>query len=343
MKALTPPEGSSPTIYQVAQLAGVSIATVSRALRGSELVAPATRERIEQAARELHFMPSRSARSLAEGRQAANGIVFPDLSGPYYAEVVLGYEEAAAELGRSVLILATHRRANADELVRDLASRVDGMVIMGRTVSDDVAREIAASGVPVVLLARPAVDNLDAIGAENTRPAHDLTNHLLQHGHRRFAFLGDPASSPDVERRWLGLREALAWAGRAAPQAPVRCALDEDAGHAAARTVLGRGRAKPDVLVCANDEIALGAMAAVEELGVVVPGDLAITGWDDIMAARHVRPALTTLRQPMRELGAMAARTLDLRLTDPGAPATRALLPTKLVVRASCGAHPVAH
>lgn len=340
MKALTPPsEGSSPTIYQVAQLAGVSIATVSRALRGSELVAPATRERIEQAARQLHFVPSRSARSLAEGRQAANGIVFPDLSGPYYAEVVLGYEEAAAELGRSVLILATHRRPNAAELVRDLASRVDGMVIMGRTVSDDVVREIAASGVPVVLLARPAVDDLDAIGAENTRPARELTDHLLAHGYQRFGFLGDPASSPDVERRWLGLLEALADAGSPAPEAPVPCALDENAGQAAARKLLGGGPAMPDVLVCANDEIALGAMAAAEELGIAVPGDLAITGWDDIMAARHVRPALTTLRQPMRELGAQAARTLDLRLTDPGAPAARTALPTELVVRTSCGAH----
>jgi LacI family transcriptional regulator len=340
MKALTPPsEGSNPTIYQVAQRAGVSIATVSRALRGSELVAPATRERIEQAARELHFVPSRSARSLAEGRQAANGIVFPDLSGPYYADVVLGYEEAAAELGRSVLILATHRRGNAAELVRDLASRVDGMVIMGRTVGDDVVREIAASGVPVVLLARAAVDGLDSIRAENIRPAHELTDHLLAHGYQQFGFLGDPAASPDIEQRWRGLREALAEAESPAPRGPICCALDVDAGHAAARQVLTQGPSRPDVLVCANDEIALGAMVAAEELGVDVPGGLAITGWDDIMAARYVRPALTTLRQPMRELGTLAARTLDLRLTDPGAPAVRTELPTELVVRASCGAH----
>jgi LacI family transcriptional regulator len=332
MKALTP------TIYQVAQRAGVSIATVSRAFRRSELVAPATRERIEQAARELNFMPSRSARSLAEGRQAANGIVFPDLSGPYYAEVVLGYEEAAAELGRSVLILATHRRPNAAELVRDLASRVDGMVIMGRTVSDDVVRGIAASGVPVVLLARPAVDDLDVIGADNAGPAHDLTGHLLAHGYQRFGFLGDPESSPDVEQRWRGLGSALAEAGLDAPDRPFACALNETAGQQAATAML-RAPRRPDVLVCANDELALGAMLAAEEFGVHVPGDLAITGWDDIMAARHVRPALTTLRQPMRELGAQAARTLDLRLTDPDAPATRITLHTELVVRASCGAH----
>ncbi|GAB3418644.1 LacI family DNA-binding transcriptional regulator [Flindersiella endophytica] len=338
MKALTPPEGSNPTIYQVAQRAGVSIATVSRALRGSDLVAPATRERIERAARELHFVPSRPARSLAEGRQAANGIVFPDLSGPYYADVVLGYEEAAAELGRSVLILATHRRLNAAELVRDLASRVDGMVIMGRTVSDDVVRGIATSGVPVVLLARPAVDDLDVIGADNAGPARDLTGHLLAHGYRRFGFLGDPDSSPDVEQRWHGLRAALTESGQPAPDRPFACALNETAGRNAATAAL-LGPDPPDVLVCANDEIALGAMLAAEELGSGVPGDLAITGWDDIMAARHVRPALTTLRQPMRELGAQAARTLDLRLTDPGAPATRVTLRTELVVRASCGAH----
>jgi hypothetical protein len=133
MKAL-----SKATIYQVAQLAGVSIATVSRALRDSELVTPQTRERVQQAARELQFTPSRLGRSLAEGRHAANGIVFPELVGPYYAEVVLGYEVTAATFGSSTLILATRGRPDAAAAVRDLAARVDGLTVMGQSVGDDV-------------------------------------------------------------------------------------------------------------------------------------------------------------------------------------------------------------
>jgi LacI family transcriptional regulator len=333
MKALT----NTATIYAVAERAGVSIATVSRALRGSSLVTQATRERVEQAARELNFRPSRSARSLAEGRNAANGIVFPDLSGPYYAEVVLGYEEAAAELGRSVLILATRGRVNADDQVRDLAGRVDGLVVMGQTIGDDAVREIAATGLPVVLLARPRIDDLATIAAESHRAATELTDHLIAHGHRRFAFLGDPDASYDVAERWNGMREALASKQIAPPAEPVRCGFDEVAGEAAADRAL-RNDTRPDVLVCANDEIALGALLAAERRGLAVPDELAVTGWDDIMAARHVRPALTTMRQPMRELGAHAARALDARIEGGSAPALD-VLPTALTVRSSCGPH----
>ncbi|WP_238007488.1 LacI family DNA-binding transcriptional regulator [Dactylosporangium sp. AC04546] len=327
MKAL-----SKPTIYEVARRAGVSIATVSRALRGSQLVTAETRRRVVEAAEALSFTPSRSARSLAEGRHAANGIVFPHLVGPYYAEVLLGYEEAAAELGRSVLILGTEGRPDATAQVLDLAGRVDGLVVMGRTVPDEVVVELAASGLPIVLLAREPVDGLDTIRSENWAAARELTAHLLAHGHRRLVFLGDPDASPDVADRYRGF---VAASGK---RAPVRCAFDVDAGLAAARTLLRR-RIPPDALFCANDEIALGAHLAAAAEGRDVPGDIAITGWDDVMAARFV--GLTTVRQPMRELGATAARWLHDRMSTPEAhPVRHRVIPTRLVVRRSCGPDP---
>ncbi|MDY7091032.1 MAG: LacI family DNA-binding transcriptional regulator [Actinomycetota bacterium] len=201
MKAL-----SKATIYQVAELAGVSIATVSRALRDSELVTPETRERVRAAAEQLRFTPSRPARSLAEGRHAANGIVFPDLVGPYYAEVVLGYEAAAAALGSSVLILATNGRRDPAAAVRELAGRVDGLAVMGRTVDDEVVTGIASTGLPVVLLARDPVDGVDTVRTGNTNTARALAEHLLGHGHRAITFLGDPSSSPDVAGRFSGIK-----------------------------------------------------------------------------------------------------------------------------------------
>jgi LacI family transcriptional regulator, galactose operon repressor len=329
------------TIYEVADRAGVSIATVSRALRDSDLVATATRHRVREVAEELRFRPSRAGRALAEGQHAANGIVFPDLSGPYYAEVVLGYEEVVAELGRSVLILATNGRANADEAVLELASRVDGMVVMGRTVDDEVVARIADTGLPLVLLARPPVGpqdgmdtvaSVDTVTADNERGAHDLTTHLLDHGHRGLAFLGDPDRSPDVAGRYAGFRRAI---GPGAPAA-TPCAFDVRSGHTTARTLLTGDR--PDAVVCANDEVALGALRAAEDLGLSVPTDLALTGWDDIMAAHYAR--LTTVHQPMRELGATAARWLDERIGGATtAPARHEVLPTRLVIRTSCGPH----
>ncbi|MEN3609818.1 LacI family DNA-binding transcriptional regulator [Plantactinospora sp. ZYX-F-223] len=324
------------TIYEVAQRVGVSIATVSRALRGTDYVAPETRRRVLAAVEELQFRPSRLGQSLAEGRHAANGIVFPDLSGPYYSEVVLGYEEVAAELGNSVLILATHGRPDPARKVLELARRVDGMVVMGRTVADGIVAQVAETGVPTVLLARPAVGALDTITADNDSSARRLVEHLLGHGYRRFAYLGDPDSSPDVTDRYAAFRAALADAGHTPPGAPVRCAFDVEAGHRAARQVLA-GRSRPAALVCANDEVALGAMAAAAELGLTVPGDVAITGWDDVMAARYA--GLTTVHQPMRKLGATAARWLQDRMAGSQTAVRREVLPTRLVVRSSCGPH----
>ena len=202
------------TIYQVATQAGVSIATVSRALNGSDTVAESTRKRVLIAAKELKFRPSRLGQSLAEGRHAANGIVFPDLSGPYYAEVILGYEEVAAELGSSVLILATHGRPDPPGKVMDLARRVDGMVLIGRTVPDSVVTQVTETGIPVVLLARPAVGSCDTLNADNVDSAHDLVRHLVGHGYERFGFLGDPGKSPDVHARYEAFRAALRAAGR---------------------------------------------------------------------------------------------------------------------------------
>ncbi|WP_329110683.1 LacI family transcriptional regulator [Micromonospora sp. NBC_01699] len=328
------------TIYEVARRAGVSIATVSRALRDSDLVTPATRERVRRAVEELHYTPNRLARSLAEGRHAANGIVFPDLTGPYYAEVVLGYEEAASELGRSVLILATHGRRDAAAAVVELAGRVDGLAVMGNTVDDAVVRTIAATGTPLVLLARPPVAGIDTIRTRNERTAAELAAHLAAHGHRRIVFVGDPAASPDMAGRHAGLVRGLRAHGLPAPGC-VPCAYDIEAGERAGAELMGQST---DAIVCANDELALGVHLAAQAAGRAVPDDLAVTGWDDMLAARFA--GLTTVRQPMRALGATAARWLHRRIAErnvgPGrAVARRRVLPTQLVVRRSCGPHPL--
>ena len=339
MKALSKTKAS--TIYQVAERAGVSIATVSRALRDSGLVTEETRARVRAAADELHFMPSRLGRSLAEGRHAANGIVFPDLVGPYYAEVVLGYEETAAEFGSSVLILATHKRRDAVAAVRDLAGRVDGLAIMGQTVPDDLVERLAARGLPLVLIARPPAGGVDTIRTGNERTAAELARHLLAHGHRRFVFLGDPAAAPDVAGRYAGMARALRAEGLDAPVV-VPDEMNLEGGQAAAARVVDD---PPDAIVCANDEVALGVHLAAEAAGLSVPADVAVTGWDDVLAARFA--GLTTVRQPMRQLGATAARWLHARIaertadpSDRPAGVRRRVLPTRLLIRRSCGTHP---
>jgi LacI family transcriptional regulator len=235
-----------------------------------------------------------------------------------------------------VLILTTHDRRDTTAQVVELAGRVDGMVVMGRTVPDDLVAELANGGLPLVLLAREPVGEIDTIRSENEATARALAEHLLGHGYRRFAFLGDPADSPDVAGRYAGLAAGLQEAGLRRP-APVSCAFDVQAGYAAGTELLA-ARTRPQAVVCANDEVALGVQLAATDAGLAIPGDLAVTGWDDVMTARFV--GLTTVSQPMRELGATAARWLHARTTGAPGAVRRQVLPTRLVVRRSCGDHP---
>jgi LacI family transcriptional regulator len=319
------------TIRDVAQHAGVSIATVSRALREPAVVSPQTRERVQRAVDELAFVPSQLGRQLAERRYAANGIVFPDLSGPYYAEVVLGYEEVAAELGRSVLILSTRGRDDAAGLVQRLAGRCDGLVVLGRTVADDVLERLAERGTPMVLLARAPLlgsDRIDTVNAENTEAARALARHLVEAGARSVTYIGDPHLSPELADRLGGLRD-----GSAEHQLEVSvhapAAMDEEAGRAIAAELTDL----PDAIACANDEVALGLVTALRERGVRVPEDVLVTGWDDVMAARYA--GLTTVRQPMRALGGTAARLLEERISGARSTPVHQILPTELVVRST--------
>ena len=324
------------TIRDVARRAGVSIATVSRVMRESEDVRPDTRDRVRAAAIELRYTPSQLGRQLAERRYAANGIVFPDLSGPYYAEVVLGYEAVAAELRRSVLILSTHGRERPEDAVREMAARCDGLVVLGRTVPDAVVEELAAGGAKVVLVARPPIAaagsvGVDAVNAENRGAAVALTHHLLDQGCRRIAFVGDPDASPDVEERWRGVQDVGRESGTGADVVLIAVdRLHESVGATVAADAV-RSHQLPDAFLCANDELALGLLGELQRAGVDVPGQVCVTGWDDVMAARYA--GLTTVRQPMRELGATAARLLDELISGSRTHPRHELLPTELVIR----------
>lgn len=320
------------TIRDVARVAGVSIATVSRVLQGHDNVRAGTRDRVHAAIEELQFRPNRLGRSLAERRHAANGIVFPDLSGPYYAEVVLGYEAVAAELGRSVLILSTHGRKAAPSMVEDMAGRCDGLVVLGRTVPDDVVVRLAARGLPLVLLARPAVGDIDSVQAENAESATRLAELVLDSGARRIVFVGDPDASPDVQERWQSLTRVAGQARGVTLDVVPPDGFGEADGASLAESALAAD-ALADAYVCANDELALGVLSVLRAHGVDVPGRVQVTGWDDVMAARYA--GLTTVRQPMRELGATAARLLDERISGARTTPRHVVLPTQLVVRTS--------
>ena len=321
------------TIRDVARRAGVSIATVSRAMREPSIVSEETLRRVHTAAAELDYSPSHLGRQLAERRHLANGIVFPDLSGPYYAEVVLGYEDVASELGRAVLILATHGRPSAPEMITRLAAPVR----RPRRARPHGRRRGRSCPWPsgACHWCSPRVPPSPASTrsrAENQSTAHALVAHLAASGARSVAFVGDPDRSPDVAERLAGIAAGAEEAGLDLQVLPVP-SMDEEAGARVAEDLCQGSAALPDALACANDELALGLLTALRTRGVVVPRDVLVTGWDDIMAARYAE--LTTVRQPLHDLGATAARMLDDLIEGRRAVPRHEVLPTELIVRSS--------
>jgi len=316
----------------VAEKAGVSPATVSRVSRGSTQVSPELRDRVLRVIEEHGYRPSHFGRALAEKRHGALGLVFPGLSGPYFSELIQGFEAEALATGDQVLLLASHYRADTDAKVIDLAGRVDGMAIHAGTVSEAAVEQVSRQ-IRVVVMAGEAGPAHASVSTDNSTVG-TLTRHLLvDHGYRRLAFVGHPEGSPDVTARWEAFLAAHRAAGTAPPADPVRLGLQQSDGAIAARTLLDEDN-PPDAVVCANDETALGLMLGALGRGLRVPEDIAVTGFDDMPMAALVQPGLTTVRQPVRELATATAQLLGAPLTQQDGDT---VLDTELVLRGSCG------
>lgn len=296
------------TIYAVAERAGVSISTVSRVLRGSVPVAAKTAERVLAAAAELKYIPSGAASSLALQRPAALGLVLPHLEGEYYSELLIGFELAAAELGYTVTVTLANPRTDARAAVRAMAEGVQGVAFLARSAASNHLIGELAGARAVVTVARGQVPGVRAVFAANREAAAQLTSHLIETGRRRIRFIGTPEPGSDLQQRHRGYLDALAAHGIEAVPAE-KTALDEASGFAVADRLLLEGP-DADALVCANDLLALAIMQRLTHAGVRVPEDVALTGWDDLHAARYVRPGLTTVAQPSRDLGRTAVLAL---------------------------------
>lgn len=321
------------TVRWVAERAGVSPATVSRVSRGSPQVSQELRDRVLRVIEEHGYRPSHFGRALAERRHGALGLVFPGLSGPYFSELIQGFEAEALETGDSVLLLASHYRADTDAKVLDLAGRVDGMAIHGGTVSETAVAELAQR-IRVVVMGAAAGPAHASVSTDSST-LRVLTRHLIvDHGYRRLGFVGRPEGSPHVTARWEAFLAAHEETGTRPPAQPTRVGLAQPDGARAARILLDERGDPPDAVVCANDETALGLILTALGRGLRVPQDLAVTGFDDMPMAALVRPGLTTVRQPVRELATTTARMLTARQAERGG---ATVLGTRLVLRGSCG------
>jgi LacI family transcriptional regulator len=340
-------------VYDVAERANVSIATVSRVYRNPDTVREQTRERVLVAARELGYVPSGNARGLASRSTGVLGLCFPDYADPdvecgdgdtddteqmlYADEITRGMERAARRHGYALLIAAS-LAGGPESLVASVAGRVDGFAVLARTVATEDL-ELISRRLPVVMIAGPReIDHLDHLEVANRAGEFELTTHLIaDHGLRRLAFVGGGADSPDAQARFAGYQEALRAAGLPVPAEPdTRGDFTQAEGRAATRRLLDRGPL-PEAMVFANDQMAVGALEVLEDRGVRVPSDVAVVGFDGIPLGRVVRPSLTTVTQPMRRLGETAVDLLVERLTEPNREPRSVMLPVRQTRRASCG------
>lgn len=259
----------------------------------------------------------------------------PSVIGPYYAELLSGYQLWAGLQGLSVtLVSAEAGRERIIEQVIDLAGKVDGMTITHSTVPDEVVAFIA-SRIPVVVSGRAPVPGCDAIGVLNADPVGEIVQHLICHGARTPRFVG-VSNTRDVRQRYAGYLETVMEAGLDVPMAAYHFPAIEEFGNRVADEVL-QGDTRCDALVCANDELALSVMKALSRRGIRCPDDILITGFDDIMPARYSMPGLTTVRQPTRKLGSMLAERLYERVAFAEPARSPITLPCEVVLRGSCG------
>lgn len=331
------------TIRDVAAAAGVSIATVSRVLSGMDGVSPELATRVEAAAKRLGYRANRVARALRRQATQTVGLLVPDITNPFFPAVVQAVEGTLRNAGFSLLLCDAGNdvAAEAELLGNLLAHQVDGLLI---SVCDRIASRhavrLAASHLPVVQIDRCALGGMPYVGVDQADAMAQLARHLEAQGYRRFAYITPHTGISTAKER---LEEFMRQFQPLDPGVGTRIYTGDfsmDWGHEAAQRIISQDP-MPDVIVCANDLIAVGAVQALREQRIDIPGQIAVTGFDDTVLAVATHPQLTTIRQPLGDLGREAVSMLCAAIAQRGEPPRLAVLKGQLVIRGSSQRHNV--
>lgn len=329
------------TIHDVAERAGVSATTVSHVINQTRRVSADLRDRVLLAMDELGYQPNALARSLRRKQTFTIGLVIPDNANPFFAEMARGIEDEAYALGYSVILCNSDgnlvREAHALELL--LKRQVDGIILAPAGESASTVNMLNQRGTALVVIDRelPGIA-ADCILADHEAGARAAVEHLLALGHKRIGCISGPAEVASSLARVEGYRAALRSAGlRADPALVVAGNFSDGSGHGGAQQLLGMAEPPTAIFAC-NDLMAIGAIAAVVEMGLLVPDDISVVGYDDIHLAAFVNPPLTSVAQPKYDLGKSATALLVARLGDRSLPPRRFVLQNRLILRRSTAA-----
>lgn len=323
------------TLEQVAELAGVSPSTVSRILNGTAAVSQAKKDAVQAAIQELGFRPNPVARGLAGGRTLSIGVVTQIISSPFYGEALLGIERELERAGYVPLFVSGNWNEDDERKAIEtlLSRRVDGIIVLAGLLKDEALLALTAS-LPTVVVGRQLTGpQLYSFRFDNRLGARAATQHLIEQGHRRIAFIAGDLVHDDAVDRQQGYFEALATAGIAVDQNLIVQSDYTEAGGMQAVSRLLERDARFTAMFCSNDQMAIGACLGLHRRNLRVPDDVSLVGFDDLIMARYAMPPLTTVRQSVYEMGSEAAMAM-LKLLNGGSPNVQLPAP-ELVVRES--------
>lgn len=332
------PTGAA-TLEQVARRANVSRATASRVVNGDPRVGGPVRVAVERAVRDLHYVPNRAARSLVTRRSDSIAVVIPEpttqlFGDPFFPRVLRGISEALDEEGMQLVLLMPQGRSDEVRVERYLeAGHVDGVVLISLHGADPLPAGLRRHGVPLVVGGRPPEEGFTFVDVDNRGGAATAVGHLLAVGRRRIATIAGPQDMAVGADRLAGYRERLAAAGRDGSLVEI-ADFTHDGGRAAMDRLLSRDPSL-DAVFAASDLMAIGALAALKAAGRSVPDDVAVVGFDDAPIAATAAPSLTSIRQPIEEMGREMGQLLLNEIRHPGAASRQVILGTQLVVRSS--------
>jgi len=328
------------TIYDIAREAGVSIATVSQVINGKGKISEKRRAEIIEIMERLHYQPSAIAAALTGKQTYTLGLLVPDISNPYFAELARAVEDRSRQLGYSVVICSTDNKDERVERYLNLLQqkRVDGMMIGTGIDNAEILSPLLQQSIPVALIARhmPSL-SVHTVTIDDILGGALAAEHLLELGHTRLAVLSEPSKVSSSQERVRGFRETLIKAGQTLEPNQIReSAADLSSAKKEALLLLGEND-HPTGLFCCNDIQAIGALQAAKELGLRVPEDVSIIGFDNTILASVTSPPLTTVAQPIEELGHRAVDLLIEELKDERKEPQKIVLKPELVIRDSAG------
>ena len=331
------------TLEDIGRLAGVSRSTVSRVINGQSNVRPEVKARVEDVIARTGYTPNAAARSLVSGRSGVIGLVIPSrvhalFEDPYFPMLIQGISAAANFSGNTLTLFLFQNEEEEQSLYPRVVTSgfVDGLIITATRMSDPLLARMSDHQLPIVVVGRPDTDGVSYVDVDNKGGAMKVASHLYELGHRRIGLLGAPTNTSAGVDRLNGFVEGLAEHGLALrPELRVDGDFSEQSGHRAMLELLPH---KPDALFVASDTMAMGALRALRERGVDVPGDIAMVGFDGSPASARSVPTLTSVAQPVAATGAKAVDILNSLISGERLAPVVETLPVELVVRDSSGA-----